>query len=196
MILPANFPYELHPEYNIPTHPFPDGADMALDEILVSVNKIENVIQFAHELWQANVDLYSRFTGDQALRHFLNLFFEWLTKYLPEHVYALPEYYPDQSILPESERTKLNDNHQIEEYWRIYRWIRWYSEAVILNIPEAQKTEMVGNVYIKILVEDLVKYFNDHHGRFYRPDQPDLSTFDKVKGNRHEWLSKDPNKLK
>lgn len=186
MILPGDFPYSLHPEFNIPVHPFPFGGNEALREIPVSVKKIENVIQFGYQLWNSHLGLYSRLTPEQALKHFVNLFYDWLKKYLPEKIYRMPEYYPDDT---HDSRVILNNlNKYPEEYWRIYRWIRWYAEAFVLNIPEDDKTKLLGNMYIKRLLDDLVKYFDDHHGKFYGPDVPKISIINKVKGKRHLWL--------
>lgn len=188
MILPMDFPYAQHPEYNIKEHPIIDGGAQALNEIPVSVKKVEDVIEFCFQLWESHLDLYSRYTPEQAVKHFVNLIYEWLTKYLPEMIYKMPKSYPDNY------GWKYNDYSYREEYWRIYRWIRWYAEAIIINVKEQDKKNLIGNVYVSKLVNDLVKYFNDHHGKYGMPDVPESSIINKVKGKRHKWLSNNFNK--
>lgn len=188
MILPNDYPYSknLLQGEGILQHPFPNGSDKALDEIPVDLNIMANVIDFCHELWYANCFLYSRYTPDQAVKHFVNLLFDWLDKYLPDIVNRLYEYYPDTyQIYP-------NPLTMMDEYWRLYRWIRWYAEAIVLNIPETDKDLLSGNVYVKKLVDDLVKYFNDHHGVY---NVPGRKVFNKVKGIRHKWLEDYSNKI-
>jgi hypothetical protein len=182
MILPMDFPYAQHPEYNIKEHPIVDGGAEALNEIPVSVKKVEDVIEFCFQLWEAHLDLYSRYTPEQAVKHFVNLIYEWLTKYLPEKIYKMPKSYPDDYGW-----VNYNGVYR-EEYWRIYRWIRWYAESIIINVLEDDKKRLVGNIYVSKLVNDLVKYFNDHHGKYGMPNVPEPSIINKVKGKRHRWL--------
>ena len=189
MILPMDFPYAQHPEYNIKEHPIIDGGSHALNEIPVSVKKVEDVIEFCFQLWESHLELYSRYTPEQAVKHFVNLIYEWLTKYLPEMIYKMPKSYPDDY------GWKYNDQSYKEEYWRIYRWIRWYAEAIIINVSEQDKKSLVGNIYVSKLVNDMVKYFNDHHGKYGMPNVPESSIINKVKGKRHKWLSNNFNKL-
>jgi hypothetical protein len=167
-------------------HPIPNGSDHGKLEIEIDIHIIANVVDFCYELWYANCFLYERYTPSQSLKHFVNLIYDWLDKYIPDKEYKLPEYYPTTY--------ESNDNPNIyrEDYWRLYRWIRWYAEAIIQNIPDEDLNSLTGNLYVKQLINDLVKYFNDHHGVY---GVPGTKIFDKVKGVRHKWLSKYINKL-
>jgi hypothetical protein len=206
IILPLDYPYATKPikgvvdtfEYGLypnntkvtrertNVHPMPNGSDKALTEVKVDIHILANVIDFCYELWYANSYLYDRYTPSQALKHFVNLIYEWLTKYIPDREYKLPEYYPT------SYSDDSNPEIYREDYWRLYRWIRWYAEAFIQNIPKDELNSLKGNDYVKKLINDLVKYFNDHHGVYGVPGE---KVFDKVKGVRHRWLTKYINKL-
>ena len=185
MILPFDFPYAQYPEYGIKEHPILNGLNEALREIPVSVKKIEDVIELCYALYDSHKKLYARFTPEQAVKHFVNLIYDWLKKYIPDKIYRMPKHYPDDYTVFE------NLSNYREEYWRIYKWIRWYAESIILNIPENQKNLIDGYSYVKLLIEDLVKYFDDHHGKYGIPTVPESSIINKVKGIRHKWLGND-----
>lgn len=185
IILPQDYPYETIPYNGVNQHPIPNGKDKALEEIDVDINIIANVIDFCHELWIANSFLYSRYTPEQALKHFVNTLFDWLDKYVPDVIEKLPEYYEDYELYPNPDTVR-------QDYWRIYKLIRWYAEAFILNVPHEDKNQLLGNKYVKYLIQDLIKYFNDHHGVYGPPGE---KIFDKVKGIRHKWLTEEQNKL-
>ena len=181
MILPQDYPYADKPVNGINEHPFPQGADKATREIPVDINILTNVIDFCFNLWEANIFLYGGFTPQQAIKHFVNLVYEWLAKYVPTKIDKIPEYYPEDYEIydnPDTER---------EDYWRLYRWIRWYAEAIVMNVPKEDEIKLKGNTYIKKLLEDLIKYFEDHHGIF---GPPGTKVIDKIKGLRHKWLDK------
>jgi hypothetical protein len=181
MILPQDYPYSTKPVNGINQHPFPNGADKANREIPVDINILTNVIDFCGNLWEANIFLYGGYTPQQALKHFVNCIFDWLDKYAPTKIDKIPEYYPDSYTIYD------NTDLEREDYWRLYKWIRWYSEALILNVPKADEVQLLGNVYIKRLLEDLIKYFEDHHGVY---GVPGTKVIDKIKGLRHKWLDK------
>ena len=181
MILPQDYPYADKPVNGINEHPFPQGADKATREIPVDINILTNVIDFCFNLWEANIFLYGGFTPQQAIKHFVNLVYEWLAKYVPTKIDKIPEYYPEDYEIynnPDTER---------EDYWRLYRWIRWYAEAIVMNVPKEDEIKLKGNTYIKKLLEDLIKYFEDHHGVY---GTPGTKVIDKIKGLRHKWLDK------
>ena len=139
------------------------------------------MIDFCFNLWEANIFLYGGFTPQQAIKHFVNLVYEWLAKYVPTKIDKIPEYYPEDYEIydnPDTER---------EDYWRLYRWIRWYAEAIVMNVPKEDEIKLKGNTYIKKLLEDLIKYFEDHHGVY---GTPGTKVIDKIKGLRHKWLDK------
>ena len=186
IILPMDYPYETLQPDGVSSHPIPNGANESLNEILVDVNIMSNVIDFCVELWHANSFLYTRYTPEQALKHFVNLLFDWLDKYIPDNIDKIPEYYPQ-----DYELLKNLDVYR-EDYWRLYRWIRWYAEALILNVPINENTQLFGNTHVKHLIDDLIKYFNDHQGVYGPPGE---KVFDKTKGVRHRWISKNPNIL-
>jgi len=181
MILPQDYPYADKSVNGINEHPFPQGADKATREIPVDINILTNVIDFCFNLWEANIFLYGGFTPQQAIKHFVNLVYEWLAKYVPTKIDKIPEYYPEDYEIydnPDTER---------EDYWRLYRWIRWYAEAIVMNVPKEDEIKLKGNTYIKKLLEDLIKYFEDHHGVY---GTPGTKVIDKIKGLRHKWLDK------
>lgn len=181
MILPQDYPYSIKPVNGINEHPFPNGAEKANREIPVDINILTNVIDFCGNLWEANIFLYGGYTPQQALKHFVNCIFDWLDKYAPTKIDKIPEYYPDNYTIYD------NTDIEREDYWRLYKWIRWYSEALVLNVPKEDEVQLLGNVYIKRLLEDLIKYFEDHHGVY---GVPGTKTIDKIKGLRHKWLDK------
>ena len=168
------------------THPIPNGSELANNEILVDIKILTNVIDFGKELWNANYQLYTRYTPSQAVRHFVSLIYDWLDKYIPNNVYKIPEFYPSEY------QDLINYDVYREDYWRLYRWIRWYAEAIIQNVPEEELNNLSGNDYISLLIEDLIKYFNDHHGLYGVPGK---KRFNKTKGKRHTWLTKNKNKF-
>lgn len=182
MILPGDYPYGALPMDGINKHPIPKGFDRALNEIPVDIHIISNVLDFCYNLWEAHWQLYTRYTPSQSVKHFVNLIYDWLEKYVPEKIYRMPEYNPDDYAV-------LN-NYEVsrEDYWRLYRWIRWYAEAIVLNVPEEDKNSLNGNIYIRYLIQDLVKYFDDHHGRYINPYTLGNTKFDKIKGKRHRWI--------
>jgi hypothetical protein len=183
MILPYDYPYGAKPVNGINQHPFPNGADKSLNEIPIDIHIIANVIDFAFELWKAYWQLYTRYTPEQSVKHFVNLIYEWLVNKIPSKIYRMPEYNPDDYAVLE------NTDTDREDYWRLYRWIRWYAEAIVLNIPDSEKNMLDGNAYIKTLVHDLVKYFNDHHGKYAPFYVPEGTQYNKIKGRRHKWLT-------
>lgn len=178
MILPNDYPYNKYPVKEINTHPYP-GALQGDNEILVSIHIISNVIDYCRKLWEANMLYYTRLTGEQALLHFVNTLYDWVSKYIPDVIYKIPEYYPDDYEV-------YANNEQIRnDYWRVYRWIRWYAEAILFNqIPFKQLNLLDGNPYIRLLIKDLIKYYNDHHGVYMRYN----SSISKTKGVRHKWI--------
>lgn len=202
VILPLDYPYETKPVNDLYKHPFP-GKDIGTIEVPVDLQVMSNFIDFCYELWNSHVELYSRYTAEQALKHFVNLIYDWITKYIPDIVIKPPEYYGEDYEVYEN----INRNRQ--DYARLYRWVRWYAEALIMNIPEEDKRPpltipghcskpFLGNEYIRKLLRDMVKYFNDHHGiyGYWIPGLPqEHKTFDKIKGVRHKWLDKWRNKL-
>lgn len=181
MILPQDYPYSDKPVNGINEHPFPQGTDKATREIPVDINILSNVIDFCFNLWEANMFLYGGFTPQQAVKHFVNLVYEWLAKYVPTKIDKIPEYYPNDYEIYN------NPDQEREDYWRLYKWIRWYAEAIVLNVPKEDELKLRGNVYIKKLLEDLIKYFEDHHGKYGSPGTKEI---DKIKGLRHKWLDK------
>lgn len=179
MILPHDYPYAEKPFMGNSIHPFP-GKDKALDEVLVDINIMANVIDFCYELWYANCVFYTRLTPKQTITNFINQLYEWLEKYVPDMIYKLPEYYPNDY------ESYANLDNERQDYWRLYRWIRWYAESIFFNdIPGWTENVLDGNHYIKLLLDNLVRYFNDHHGVYGKPGHKVL---DKVKGIRHKWL--------
>ena len=56
-----------------------------------------------------------------------------------------------------------------------------------MNVPKEDEIKLKGNTYIKKLLEDLIKYFEDHHGVY---GTPGTKVIDKIKGLRHKWLDK------
>lgn len=181
MILPLDYPYYTLPVNGIQYHPFPSGSNMGTIEVPVNIYMIIDVLDFCFELWQSHSFLYSRYNPDQALKHFVNLLHDWLHHQVPDKMYKMPTYYPeDYQVLPN------NVTHR-EDYWRIYRWIRWYAEALVMNVPVAD-ISVSGNIYIRKLLDDLITYFDDHHGVYVSPFQEGNTLIDKIKGIRHKWL--------
>jgi len=181
MILPMDYPYVTNPVNGYSQHPLPNGAELGQTEIPVSIYIISNFIDFCINLWDAHMELYTRFTPDQALKHFLNLLYDWVTTQAPDKIYRLPEYYPDSYTVQDSGGSAR------EDYFRVYRWIRWYTEALVMNIP-IEDVNIDGNIYIQSLIQDLANYYHNHHGVYKSPHTPGNTVIDKVKGVRHRWV--------
>ena len=183
MILPDDYPYARLPVHGIFEHPLPWGEDKGTTEIPVDIKIMANVIDFCRELWFANLRLYTRYTPEQALKHFVKNVYDWLVKYTPETGFKPPEfyfntygYYDTNKVVP-------------EDYWRLYRWIRWYAESLTMNIPLSDVKDInMGGIYVRRLIDDLIKYFNDHHGVYGAPGQKRIN---KIKGQRHIFIKGD-----
>ena len=160
-------------------HPMPDGWEQGTEEIDVSIAIMANIIDYGYVLKNTYKQVYERYTPSQSLKHFVNLFYEWLNEQVPNVSYHVPGYVmTDEKNDPEKYRA---------DYWRLYRWIRWHAEAIIQNLSDSELNVLDGNAHIDLLLNQLIRYFNDHHGIYAKDGKYKL---DKVKGVRHRWLSR------
>jgi hypothetical protein len=178
-----NWDYVSIPVNGFNEDPLP-GSDKGKGRILVDINIMKNVIDFMELLYKSNSFGYAGCTPEQALKHFVTSLFDWLDHQLPDTIDKIPEFYPESY-----ERVDGLNLDPRDDYWKLFRHIRWYSESIINNISESDKNSIRGIKYVRQLIDRMIEYYKDHHAN------SDMD-IDKFKGFRRRELSKNPKLLK
>ena len=100
-------------------------------------------LTFALICGRLTYSLYGGFTPQQAIKHFVNLVYEWLAKYVPTKIDKIP------STIQRDYEIYDNRYRKRRLLETRYRWIRWYAEAIVMNAPKEDEIKLKGNTYIK-----------------------------------------------
>lgn len=187
LILPnCDYPYEDEPVDGINKHPIQAGKDINIGEIPLSINIMIDLINILVFMWGKFYNAFWGCTGSQAVLDIVMYVYQWLNL--------------ETSI---DEQIKKGSK---EHYDRCYRWLRWEAEKVILMARN--DTNLNGNYYVQVLIENLIQYMLDHHfdvmpvfkdiekmdewrNIFNSNVENDIDwVIDKLKGIRHKTLEK------
>lgn len=206
LILPKDSPYSSEPiEFNGPdlvpenggvvypnefykridAHPIPWGADFEPEEIPVAINIIVDLVNIFILLWAKFQRPFWGWTGTQAVLGITESLYQWITL--------------------ETSQEKMREKGVLKHYERAFKWIRWESEK--MSLKARNDTNLNGNYYVGLLLEELLFYLKDHHFDIVplfedvekmdewrqsfrgRPLENDIKfILDKVKGIRHKIL--------
>lgn len=187
LILPnCDYPYEDEPIDGINKHPIQAGKDINIGEIPLSINIMIDLINILIFMWCKFYNAFWGCTGSQAVLDTVMYVYQWLNL--------------ETSI---DEQIKKGSK---EHYDRCYRWLRWEAEKVILMARN--DTNLNGNYYVQVLIENLIQYMLNHHfdvmpvfkdiekmdewrNIFNINVENDIDwVIDKLKGIRHKTLEK------
>jgi hypothetical protein len=159
LIPDEDWDYQLNPLNGINQDPFV-GKDKGKKHVILSVYVIKNVIDFMKAIFQANVTGYAGSTPSTALKHFITSLYDWI-----------------------SQNEEMIEGSNREDYWRVFRLVRWYSEGILHNVEELDNNRPIGAKYVDKLIKEVTKYFIDHHSNA-------MLDVDKFKGSRRRDLSR------
>lgn len=173
----------------IDRHPIPNGSELALDEIGVSINILIDLVNIFIMMWFKFTPAFWGWTGTQAVIGIVDSIYQFLTL--------------------ETSRDQQLQNDVKEQYDRAYKWLRWEGEK--MSLLARHDMELRGNYYVGLMLEELIYYMVDHHfevvpffedinkmdewrNMFERDVNRDIKfVLNKVKGIRHKLLEKGGN---
>lgn len=180
LILPQNdYQYEIYPIEGISQHPIPQGKEILIGEIPLAINIMIEIINILIFLWIKFYRVFNEYTGKDAVLGIVLYIYEWLKL--------------------ESSQVEQIEKGSKEHYDRCYKWLRWEAEKVILL--SIKDTELNGNYYISILIEELTSYMIEHHfnimpifkninklDEWRKPEDSVKYELDKIKGIGHKTI--------
>jgi hypothetical protein len=178
-----NWDYINNPINGFMEDPLP-GKEEGRGRVLVDLDILKNVIDFMELLFRTNLSGYAGCTPEQAIKHFITAMFDWLDHQIPDTEDKIPEFYPD-----DYDRYNNPNMEGRQDYWKIFRHVRWYSEGILNNITESEKTGLKGAKYVRSIIDKMIEYYKSHHS------DEDLK-LDKFKGFRRRSIQKSNKLLK
>jgi hypothetical protein len=138
-LMPENWQvvYPLELWKGVDKHPIEAGTSLGRREIPLAINIMLDCINIIIMMWCKFFKAFWGWTGTQAVVGLVTEVCAWITL--------------------EASRQAADIAH----YDRVYRWIRWEGENIV--IQARNDMELRGNYWVCLFIEELVNYMNDHH---------------------------------
>lgn len=162
-------------------HPIPWGVelgnDLSVPQSKISIEILLDVVNIISMIWHRNVQGWLCCTGKEGIQFLMQILYNWYT---------------------------LESSNPTEDYYRAYRWVRWYSESIYFKDYEN------GLIAIGHLIANLINYLKIHHFnvvplwrnlKYMNEERKGINGelmkgIDKIKGKRYYLLEEELDRIK